>query len=221
MNSDRFFSINSLKICRVLILAVFINFTGVHQFACAQNDPFAEDTDQEKMTPKEQEEAAQELIKGIERLVLSQQRRIARKVIRLYPKSESAKVAKLLLDEYHRFDQLKEEEQKEEAEWLNQVRNHWFRDKNPQHDSSFFSDLKGTQKSAVKLTNQSKLPVLYELKGPSMPWVGPYRLRVGETHKFYYSAQIRFFTDQGIAVKQVKQGQTFLLDEKNTLHIKQ
>ncbi|MCH9655529.1 MAG: hypothetical protein K0U86_20075 [Planctomycetes bacterium] len=219
MNSRRFFAINSHNICRVFVLAVLFNFPGLPQIASAQDDPFA--ADQEKMTPKEQEEAAQELIKGINRLVLSQQKRIARKVIRLYPKSESAKVAKLLLDEYQRFDQIKEEEAKADTEWLNQVRNHWFREKNPQHDSFFFTVLKGTQKSAVKLSNQSKLPVLYELKGPSMPWVGPYRLSVGESHEFYYSAQVRFFSDQGVVVKHLLQGQTLLLDEKNTLHIKQ
>jgi len=219
MNFDRIFAIDSLKICRVFILAVFVNFTGVHQIVCAQNDPFA--VDDEKMTPKEQEAAAQELLKGIERLVLSQQKRIASKVIRLYPKSESAKVAKLLLDEYQRFDKIKEKDEKTEKDWLNQVRNHWFQDRNPQHDSYYFTVLTGTQKSAVKLTNQSKLPVLYEIKGPSMPWVGPYRLRVGETHEVNYSAQVRYFTDQGLVEKNLLQGQTLLLDEKNTLHIKQ
>ncbi|WP_298867843.1 hypothetical protein [uncultured Gimesia sp.] len=203
----------------MFVLAVLFNFPGLTQIASAQDDPFA--ADQEKMTPKEQEEAAQELIKGINRLVLSQQKRIARKVIRLYPKSESAKVAKLILDEYQRFDQIKKEEEKAETEWLNQVRNHWFHEKNPQHDSFFFTVLKGTQKSSVKLSNQSKLPVLYELKGPSMPWVGPYRLRVGESHEFYYSAQVRFFSDEGVVVKHLLQGQTLILDEKNTLHIKQ
>lgn len=219
MNFDRIFAIDSLKICRVIILTVFINFTGVDQIAYAQDDPFA--ADDEKMTPKEQEEAAQELLKGIEKLVLSQQKRIARKVIRLYPKSESAKVAKLILDEYKRFDKIKEQNAQVDADWINQVRNHWFRDRDPLHDSCFFTVLKGTQKSAVKLTNQSKLPVLYEIKGPSMPWVGPYRLRVGETHQVNYSAQVRFFSDQGLVEKDLQQGQTLLLDEKNTLHIKQ
>lgn len=219
MNVDRFFSIDVLKICRVFLLAILVNFTGVHQIVCAQNDPFA--ADDEKMTPKEQEEAAQELLKGIEKIVLSQQKRIARKVIHLYPKSESAKVAKLLLDEYQRFDQIKEKNERAETAWLNQVRKHWFQDQNPQHDSFYFTVLSGTQKSAVKLTNKSKLPVLYEIKGPSMPWVGPYRLRVGETHEVNYSAQIRFFSDQGMVEKNLVQGQTLLLDEKNTLHIKQ
>tara|TARA_R110002095_G_scaffold195914_4_gene174657 strand:+ start:4732 stop:5397 length:666 start_codon:yes stop_codon:yes gene_type:complete len=221
MNSDCFHSIKSIKICRVVLLAAFINFTGAHQFARAQNDPFAPTTEQSQMTPQEQEAAAQELLKGVEKLVLSQQKRVAKKVIRLYPKSESAKVARLLLDEYDRFSQLKIVEEKADADWLNQVRNHWFREHNPLHNSSFFTVLEGTEKSATKIVNQSKTPVLYELKGPSMPWNGPYRLRVGESHEFYYSARIRFFSEQGVVEKYLMPGQTLLLNEKNTLHIKQ
>ncbi|MFH1303254.1 MAG: hypothetical protein ABIK07_19490 [Planctomycetota bacterium] len=173
------------------------------------------------MTPQEQEAAAQELLKGVEKLVLSQQKRVAKKVIRLYPKSESAKVAKLLLDEYQRFDQLKVAEEKADEDWLNQVRDYWFHEHNPQHNSSFFTVLEGTQESATKIINQSKTPVLYELKGPSMPWNGPFRLRVGESHEFFYSAQIRFFSDQGVVVKHLMPGQTLQLNEKNTLHINQ
>lgn len=220
MNSDCLFSITSLKVCRVLVLAVLINFTGGHPFARAQNDPFGSETEQTKLTPQEQEAAAQELLKGVQKLVLSQQKRIAQKVIRLYPKSESAKVAKLLLDEYQRFDQLKVEEEKADAAWINEVRNHWFHERNPQHNSSFFTVLEGTQSAGVKVSNQSKLPVLYELKGPSMTWNGPFRLRVGESDEFFYSAQVRFFSDQGVVVKHLKPGQTIVLDETNTLHIK-
>tara|TARA_R110002111_G_scaffold254461_2_gene320135 strand:+ start:44295 stop:44912 length:618 start_codon:yes stop_codon:yes gene_type:complete len=205
----------------MVVLAVFINFTGAHQFARAQNDPFASSTEQSEMTPQEQEAAALELLKGVERLVLSQQKRVAKKVIRLYPKSESAKVAKLLLEEYDRFSQLKLEEEKADADWLNQVRDHWFREHNPLHNSSYFTVLEGTEKSATKIINQSKTPVLYELKGPSMPWNGPFRLRVGESHEFYYSAQVRFFSDQGVVVKHLLPGQTLQLNEKNTLHINQ
>lgn len=218
MNFDRFFSLETSKLCCAFLLAVVVNVTGTPQVAIAQNDPFA---DEEKMTPKEQEEAAQELIKGIDKLVLSQQKRIARKVIRLYPKSQSAKVAELILEEYRRFDQIKEKEDQVERDWEKQVRNHWFRERNPIHNSFFFTASTGTRKPPVKLINKSKLPVLYELKGPSMPWVGPYRLSVGESNEFYYSAQIRFFSDDGVVVRQVHQGQSLILDEENTLHIKQ
>lgn len=213
--------LNFRRIFCIFILAILINFTGSNQVARAQKDPFSADAGQSEMTPAEQEEAAQELLKGVEKLVLSQQKRIAQKVIRLYPKSESAKIAKLLLEEYHRFDQLKEQEVAAEADWLNHVRNHWFHDRNPVHNSCFFTIVEGSRKSAVKITNQSKSPVLYELKGPSMPWDGPYRLRVGETHEFFYSADIRFYSDRGVVVKHVTPGQTFKLNEKNTLHINQ
>lgn len=221
MNSQYFFSLASRKIFQIFVLAMLINITGMHQVARAQKVPLTSDDKQSEMTPQEQEEAAQELLKGVEKLVLSQQKRVARKVIHLYPKSESAKIAKLLLEEYHRFDQLKEQEEKADADWIKQVRNHWFQERNPLHDSFFFTVIKGTKASAVKITNQSKSPVLYEIKGPSMPWDGPYRLRVGETHEFFYSAQIRFFSDQGVIEKHVTPGQTFRLNEKNTLHINQ
>ncbi|WP_339732440.1 hypothetical protein [uncultured Gimesia sp.] len=222
MNSNVFFSNNVLQLCRVIVVAVLINFTGgsLGQFAHAQNDPFSSDAERAKMTPEQQEAAAQELLKGVQKLVLSQQQRIARKVIRLYPKSESAKVAKLLLEEYERFSQLKEEEQQADIEWLDQVRNHWFKERSPVHNSCFFTILEGTQKSATTVINKSNSPVLYELKGPSMPWNGPFRLRIGESHKFYYSAQVRFFSDQGVVVKNLAPGQTLQLNEKNTLHIK-
>lgn len=223
MNSVTSFSLDARRIIVIFFLAVLMNFIGMNQVVRAQvqKDPFATKAEESEMTPQEQEEAAQELLKGVEKLVLSQQRRVAKKVIRLYPKSESAKIAKLLLEEYHRFDRIKEEEIQAEADWLNHVRNYWFRDRNPVHNSCFFTVIEGSRKPAVKLTNKSKSPVLYELKGPSMPWNGPYRLRVGETHEFYYAADIRFFSDQGLVVKSVMPGQTLQLNEKNTLHIKQ
>ncbi|QDT94982.1 hypothetical protein [Gimesia aquarii] len=221
MSSQSFFSFNSRKIFPIFVLALFINMTGLHQVARAQKDPFATDNKESELTPQEQEEAAQELLKGVEKLVLTQQKRIARKVIRLYPKSESAKIAKLILEEYHRFDQIKEKEEKADAAWLKRVRNHWFHERNPLHDSFFFTVVKGTRASAVKITNQSKAPVVYEIKGPSMSWNGPFRLRVGESHEFFYSAQIRFFSDQGVVEKRVTPGQTFQLNDKNTLHINQ
>ncbi|QDV53466.1 hypothetical protein [Gimesia fumaroli] len=220
MNPTDFFLNNTYRLCRVCAFAVLITFTAAGQVAYAQNDPFSTDTEQEKMTPEQQEAAAQELLKGVQKLVLSQQRRIARKVIRLYPKSESAKVARLLLDEYERFDKLKEEEEKADIEWLNQVRHHWFVERDPVHNTSYFTLLEGTQKAPTKVINQSKTPVLYELKGPSMPWNGPFRLRTGESHEFYYSAQVRFFSDQGTVVKHLTPGQTLQLNDANTLHIK-
>lgn len=221
MNSTDFCLNNAFKFCRVFLLAVLIHlFTGAGQIAHAQKDPFSSDSEEAVMTPQQQEAAAQELLKGVEKLVLSQQKRIARKVIRLYPKSESAKVAKLILEEYRRFAQLREEEEKADIEWLNQVRNHWFVERNPVHNSSFFTILEGTQKSATKVINKSNTPVVYELKGPSMTWNGPFRLRIGESHEFNYSAQVRFFSDQGVIVKQLAPGQTLQLNEKNTLHIK-
>ncbi|QDT45355.1 hypothetical protein Pan241w_54750 [Gimesia alba] len=220
MNSNDFFLNNALKLCRVFALAALINFTGSGQIAHAQKDPFSPDTEQTEMTPQEQEAAAQDLLKGVQKLVLSQQKRIARKVIRLYPKSESAKVARLLLEEYKRFDELKEEEEKADVAWLNQVRNHWFVERDPVHNTCYFTLLEGTQKSATKIVNKANTPVLYELKGPSMPWNGPFRLRTGESHEFYYSAQVRFFSDQGMVVKHLAPGQTLQLNDKNTLHIK-
>lgn len=220
MNPTDFFLNNARQCCRVCAFAVLITFTAAGQAAYAQNDPFSTDTEKAEMTPQEQEAAAQDLLKGVQKLVLSQQKRIARKVIRLYPKSESAKVAKLLLEEYQRFDQLKEEEEKADIEWLNQVRNHWFVERNPVHNSSYFTILEGTQKLPTRVVNKSNSPVLYELKGPSMPWNGPFRLRIGESHEFYYAAQVRFFSDQGEVVKQLAPGQTLELNEKNTLHIK-
>lgn len=222
MNSMIFFLKNALKLSRMFALAVLINFTGAGQSAHAQKDPFSTttETEQSEMTPQEQETAAQELLKGVQKLVLSQQKRIARKVIRLYPKSESAKIARLLLEEYSRFDQLKEEEEQADIEWMNQVRNHWFVERNPVHNSFYFTILEGTQSVPTKVINHSKSPVLYELKGPSMPWNGPFRLRTGESHEFYYSAQVRFFSDQGVVVKQLSPGQTLQFNEKNTLHIK-
>jgi|GEM_PF-1620764 len=210
-----------VKINVFCLMAGLISFAGSPALAQVEKDPFAPETENVKLTPEEQEAAAQELLKGVQKLVLSQQKRIASKVIRLYPKSESAKVARLLLEEYERFAQIKEEEEKQDAAWMNQVRNHWFVERDPVHDSYFFTIIDGTKIPASKIVNRSKTPVLYEMKGPSMPWNGPYRLRVGESHEFYYSAQIRYFDDQGVVVKHLHQGETLQLNDKNTLHMKQ
>lgn len=211
---------NPLKLAGLFALAMLINFTGAGSLALAQNDPFAPETEQTQLTPEQQEAAAQDLLKGVEKLVLSQQRRVARKVIRLYPKSKSAQVARLLLEEYHRFDELKEEEEQKDIAWMNTVRNHWFVERDPVHDSPWFTILKGTEKLPTRVVNKSTTPVLYELKGPSMPWNGPFRLRVGESHEFYYSAQVRYFSDEGVVEKRLAPGDTLQLNDKNTLHIK-
>lgn len=202
-------------------LVVLIGTSGISSAVYAQKDPFASGTEKAELTPQEQEEAAQELLKGVQKLVLSQQKRIASKVIRLYPKSESAQVARLLLEEYKRFGKLTEAQEQAEAAWMNQVRNHWFVERDPVQDSCFFTILEGTQIAATKIVNRSKTPILYELKGPSMPWTGPYRLRSGESHEFHYSAQVRFFHDEGLVVKTLQHGQVLQLNDKDSLHINQ
>ena len=211
----------SVKRTVLSLLVILIGIAGIAPAAYAQKDPFTPDADKVELTPQEQEEAAQELLKGVEKLVLSQQKRIASKVIRLYPKSESAKIARLLLEEYKRFNGLTEDKEKAEAAWMNQVRNHWFVERDPVHNSCFFTILEGTQVPATKIVNVSKTPILYELKGPSMPWTGPYRLRVGESHEFHYTAQIRFFQDEGLVVKTLQHGQVLQLSDKDSLHINQ
>ncbi|MCA9005092.1 MAG: hypothetical protein KDA70_07430 [Planctomycetaceae bacterium] len=205
---------------RILVLGLLIFLGAIHQPASAQNDPFASGDDQKQLSPQQQEADAQEMLKGVDKLVLSQQKRVAKEVIRKYPKSETAKIAELILEEYSRFDRLKEADEAAESAWKNEVRNHWFVERNPVHNSCFFTILEGTQVRPAQIVNSSKTPVLYEMKGPSMPWNGPYRLRANESHEFNYPVQLRFFSDQGLIVKQLSQGQTLQLNEKNTLHIK-
>lgn len=203
-----------------LMLGLMMLFSVLTPTASAQNDPFTPGADQKELSPQQQEVDAQEMLKGVEKLVLSQQRRVAKEVIRKYPKSETAKIAELLLEEYSRFDRLKEVDEAAEAAWKNEVRNHWFVERNPVHNSCFFTILEGTQVSPAQIINRSKIPVLYEMKGPSMPWNGPYRLRPNQSHDFNYPVQIRFYSDKGVIVKQLSQGQTLQLNEENTLHIK-
>ncbi|QDT93900.1 hypothetical protein [Gimesia algae] len=203
-----------------LMLGLMMFLSVMTQTASAQNDPFTPEANTQELSPQQQEIDAQEMLKGVEKLVLSQQRRVAKEVIRKYPKSKTAKIAELLLEEYSRFDRLKEVDEAAEAAWRNEVRNHWFVERNPVHNSCFFTILEGTQVSPALIINRSKTPVLYEMKGPSMPWNGPYRLRPSESHDFNYPVQIRFFSDQGVVVKHLSQGQTLQLNEKNTLHIK-
>ncbi|QGQ24303.1 hypothetical protein F1728_17115 [Gimesia benthica] len=210
----------SFKHSVLSVLMLLVGATLVSPSVYAQKDPFATDSKPAELTPEEQEQAAQELLKGVEKLVLSQQKRIAAKVIRLYPKSESAKIARLLLEEYARFAVLTEDQERAQAEWLNQVRDHWFVERDPVHNSCFFMILEGTQVPATKIVNTTKTPLLYELKGPSMPWTGPYRLRAGESHEFHYTAQIRFFTDAGLVVKTLHHGQVLQMNDKDSLHIK-
>ena len=220
MNKTTDISLVSRTYSSTLALGFLIFFGAVNQPASAQSDPFTSGDDQKQLSPEQQEADAIEMLKGVEKLVLSQQKRVAKEVIRKYPKSETAKIAELILEEYSRFDRLKEAYEAAEAAWKNEVRNHWFVERNPVHNSSFFTILEGTQVSPALIINQSKTPVLYEMKGPSMPWNGPYRLRPSESHDFNYPVQLRFFSDEGLVVKHLSQGQTLQLNEKNTLHIK-
>lgn len=205
---------------RTFALGFVIIFSAMTLTASAQNDPFRAGDEQTELSPQQQEADAQEMLKGVEKLVLSQQKRVAKEVIHKYPQSESAKIAELILEEYRRFDRLKEADEAAEAAWKNEVRNYWFVERNPVHNTSYFTLLEGTQLSPAQIINQARTPVLYEMKGPSMPWNGPYRLRPNESHDFNYPVQIRFYSDQGVVVKHLAQGQTLQLNDNNTLHIK-
>lgn len=220
MNKTMGVSLANRNYSSTVALGFLVFFGAFSQPVSAQNDPFTTGDDQKQLSPQQQEADALEMLKGVDKLVLSQQKRVAKEVIRKYPKSETAKIAELILEEYNRFDRLKEADEAAEAAWKNEVRNHWFVERNPVHNSYFFTLLEGTQVKPAQIINVSKTPVLYEMKGPSMPWNGPYRLRPNESHDFNYSVQLRFFSEQGVVIKHLSQGQTLQLNDKNTLHIK-
>lgn len=156
---------------------------------------------------------AQEMIERIRRVVLPQQKIIARELIRKYPNSELAKLAQNLLDEYKLYDELAAAEQQKDETRLQNIRDYWDEawSKRRQH---FWDAQRSTVRLAkpnpLAITNLTDEPVLYQVKGPAMDWSGPYRLRANESHRFNYPVIFRRATKQGLSKYSLSVGKRYI-----------
>ncbi|NOX55439.1 MAG: hypothetical protein GXP27_13580 [Planctomycetes bacterium] len=149
------------------------------------------------------EEVEREL-ERIRTLVLPQQKAWARRLIRQRPETPMAKAAQQLLEEYRLLDQLRERERREAEAHRRAVRAYWRAKQVPPLTVS---------RQFVRLTNRSDRAVLYEIKGPSMAWAGPYRLRKGQTHQFVYPAAVRFLVGDQVIEASVTPGAEYVFHE--------
>jgi len=130
-------------------------------------------------------------------LVLPQQKAWARGLIRQQPDTPMAKAAQQLLDEYRCFDALREAERRQADAYARGIRADWRSRRVPRLTA---------QRRVVRLRNRAGRAVPYQIKGPSMAWSGPYRLRDGQTHEVRYMATIRFWDGTRFVVRSVTPG---------------
>jgi hypothetical protein len=129
------------------------------------------------------------MIQGLRNLVLPQQKKLARELIRKYPNTPLAEMARKLLDEYAQYDELRDAELREESDRRAQVRAYWDARRQPPRPAT---------SRPVTITNLTDEPVLYEYHAPAMSWSRPVRLPVGESHTFHGTVQFRRVTPSGV-----------------------
>ena len=135
------------------------------------------------------ETADEKTLEKINTLVLPQQKQWAVELIEKDPDSEEAKLARRLLAEYKRYDELQAEQQREREAATRAIREYW--------EARQCTVLQPTQRP-LTITNLTEEPVLYQIRGPGMAWAGPHRLRGGDSHKFHYPVVYRRVTQTGI-----------------------
>jgi len=156
---------------------------------------------------------AREMIEHIRRVVLPQQKKIARELIRKYPNSELAKLAQELLDEYKLYDELAAAEQQKDESRLQKIRDYWDEARNKkrrEYGDAQRPATRPTKPHLLQITNLTDEPVLYQVKGPAMDWSGPFRLRADESHRFHSSVIFRRVTKMGLSQYSLSAGQHYV-----------
>lgn len=133
------------------------------------------------------ETRAEAIVQDIRTLVLPQQIARARKVIKDYPNTHLAKIARQLLDEHSLYAREAQITAQRDQAITRIVKNHWAN--RPAPSKPEFTPL--------RITNLSDDTVMYQMKGQVTMWSGPYRLRSGETHVFNQPIQYRRITSEG------------------------
>ena len=157
--------------------------------ACSAPRVIAAD-DEQTETPKQTDtpEDVQQVIDKIRQVILPQQKQLARELIRKYPNSDLARLAQKLLDEYKLYDELTAAQRQRDDARTKRIRGYW---------DARRPVLCVAEPNPVQITNLTDQPVLYQVKGPSMGWAGPLRLRAGESHQYNYSVAFRRVTEGG------------------------
>ena len=147
------------------------------------------------------QEQTNETLERIRTLILPQQKQWARNLIRQQPDTPLAKLAQQLLDEYKMYDAAREAEQRKADARTKQVREFW---------KARYRPAPKSETKPLRITNQSDEPVLFQVKGPSMAWSNPQRLRSGETQKFHYPVIYRRFTKAGTSTYSLSVGTLYV-----------
>ena len=143
------------------------------------------------------EDEFQKEIERVRTLVLPLQKRWAREFIKKNPDSPNAKIAQELLDEYNFYDTQAELERQKEKNRTQIVKQCWDNRRLPPGMPDA---------NPIRITNLTDVPVLYQIKGPSSNWSGPYRLRERQTHQFKYPMLYRRITQEGLSVYSLSLG---------------
>ena len=147
------------------------------------------------------EDEFQKEIERVRTLVLPLQKRWAREFIKKNPDSPDAKIAQELLDEYKFYDTQAELERQKEKNRTQKVKQYWDNRRLPR---------RMPDANPIRITNLTDVPVLYQIKGPSMNWSGPYRLREGQTHQFEYPMLYQRITQEGLSVYSLSLGSRYV-----------
>ena len=147
------------------------------------------------------EDEFQKKIEEVRTLVLALQKRWAREFIKMNPDSPDAKIAQELLDEYQLYGTQAELERQKENSRTQMVKQYWGNRRLP---------FRVADANPIRITNLTDVPVLYQIKGPSMDWSGPYRLREGQTHQFEYPMLYQRITQEGLSVYSLSLGSRYV-----------
>ncbi len=146
---------------------------------------------------EDDEARAQRLVDRLQNLVLSQQREIARQLVRQYPDTDAAKRAQELLEELELYDAADAAKREREDRRTEQIRNLWDARRPP---APTLPDLD------ITITNLGELGAIFQVRGPSMEWSRPVVLAVGETNRLKYPAAFRRITKEGTVLYSLQLG---------------
>lgn len=154
-----------------------------------------EETDEGQATADEA--GAQKLVDELQHLVLSQQREIARQIIREYPETETARIARDLLDDLELYDEAEEVEYQRELVRTEWIRNFWDARRPP---APVLPNVD------ITIANLADEAAIFQVRGPSMDWSRPVILPVGDTDRLKYPAAFRRMTKDGTVLYSLQLG---------------
>jgi hypothetical protein len=143
---------------------------------------------------------AAQLVERLQNLVLSQQRQIARELIRKYPDTDLAQRARDLLQQLELYDTLEAAEFSRDLARTDWVRNFWDA-RRPAPPVVIDMD--------VRITNSADVAAIFQVRGPGTEWSHPIALTPGESMRLKYPAEYRQVTPEVTHAHLLNLGQSY------------